>query len=391
MQSISSIQTDNEKGPYTSIALYLLGVILCGIMVFFGGKIVSNFDKLKSRSAVTIDSLNQPAEVFINDKSVGTTPFESKNIDPGENKITLKTNNQMYETKINFLADDNSNIYNVVIFRDLGTSNVFSSGQEFWYEKGTGNEKVKIISNPTGASVYIDNTEVGKTPFSSTTLSPGDYNIKISQEGYETQEMKITTDKKYTVNVNVKLFPLPIPSKVEKFEGSDNLYALYTSNNAVLSNTQTWVDTIIYWNKTKGITIDNEGKNKELVFDYFLDYKGNLFNKEGKLTTADQINKISKGAYLGNLAEGEGLSERAKQIYMNLTNQTVTSGRSATVLETGTGWLRVRSGPSVGSSEVQKVNVGEKYDVLDEQNGWIKLKLNDNVTGWAIKDYLSIK
>lgn len=391
MQSVSSIQLDNEKGPYTPIAIYILGVILIGILVFFGGTIITNYDKLKGQSAVTIDSLNQPAEVFINDKSVGTTPFESKNIQPGENKITLKTKNQMYETKINFLPDDNNSIYNVVIFRDLGTSNVFSSGQEFWYEKGTGNEKIKIISNPTGATVYIDNTEVGKTPFSSSTLTPGDYTIRISQEGYENQEMKVTTDKKYTVNVNVKLFPLPIPSIVEKFEQSDNLYSIFTNHEGILSNTQTWVDTIVYWNKTKGITLENEGKNKELVFDFFLDYKGNLFNNEGKLTTPEQINKIAKGAYLGKTSDGYGLSEVSKQVYLKLTNQTLTTGKMATILQTETGWLRVRNGPSVSSSEVQKVTIGEKYEVLDEQNGWIKLKLKDNLTGWAIKDYLSIQ
>ena len=391
MQTISSIQTENERGPYTSIALYLLGIVLTGTMVFFGGKIIGNFDKLKSKSAVTIDSLNQQAEVFINDKSVGTTPFESKSINPGENKITLKTKNQMYETKINFLADDNDNIYNVVIFRDLGVSNVFSSGQEFWYEKDNGNNKLKIISNPTGALVYIDNVEIGKTPFSSTTLSPGDYNLKIEQDGFETQEMKITTDKNYTVNVNVKLFPLPIPSSVATFEGSDNLYAIFSNNESVLSNTQTWVDTIVYWNKTKGITLSNEGNNKELVFDYFLDYKGNIFNREGKLTTTDKIDKISKGAYLGKASDGIVLSEQAKNIYVSLTNQTFTSGKNAAVLETGTGWLRVRSGPSVGSTEVQKINVGEKFEVLDEQNGWIKLKLNATTTGWALKEYLSIK
>ena len=68
LQTISTIQNNNEKGPYTAIALYLLGVSLVGVMVFFGGEIIKNFDDLKSKSAVTIDSLNQPAKVYINDR-----------------------------------------------------------------------------------------------------------------------------------------------------------------------------------------------------------------------------------------------------------------------------------------------------------------------------------
>jgi len=394
MQTVSSIQfngSNNEKGPYTSIAVYLLGIGIMAIMVFFGGEIIKNFDDLKSRSAITIDSLNQTAEVFIDDKSVGTTPFESKKISPGENKITLKTDTQVYETKINFLPNTNSTIYNVGIFRDLGVSSVFSSGQEFWYEKESGNNKLKIISNPANATVYIDGVEVGKTPYSSDTLSAGNYDLDVSQDGFETQTARINIEKGYTLDVNMKLFPLPIVANLAKFEGADNLYAIFSNNESVLSNTQVWVDAIVYWNKTRGIAIDNTVPTKEVVFDYFLDYKGNLFNSEGKLTTADQINKVSRGAYLGRAAEGEGLSNQAKEVYLSLTNQVIPEGKTATILETGLGWLRVRSGPSVDSSEIQKVNIGETYSVLDEQNGWVKIKISDTTTGWTIKDYLSIQ
>jgi len=391
MQDLYSLGENNNKGPYTSVAIYLLGISIMGIMVFFGGRIMTNFDKLKGHSALTIDSYNQQAEVFINGKSVGTTPYESKSIIPGENKITLKTKDQMYETKLNFLPDTSRNIYNVVVFRDMGISNVFSSGQEFWYDKDSGNTKLKVISDPPGATVYVDDVEVGKTPFSSSTLSLGEYNVKVSQEGFEKQEMKIATDKNNTLNIKVKLFPLPTPSVVTKFEGSENLYQAYTDNEPILANTKTWVDAILYWNRTRGITLDGVGANKEIVFDYYIDYRGNLFNKEGKPTTQDQINKVSRGIYLGRVQDGPGLTALAKETFETLTNQVITAGKKATVLETGMGWLRVRSGPSVESAEVQKVNVGQSYDVLDEQNGWIKLKLNPTTTGWALKEYLSIK
>ena len=392
LQTISTIQNNNEKGPYTAIALYLLGVSLVGVMVFFGGEIIKNFDDLKSKSAVTIDSLNQPAKVYINDKDVGTTPYESKKINPGENRITLKTENQIYETRVTFLPNDNTTIYNVGIFRDLGISNVFSSGQEFWYEKESGNNKLKIISNPTGATVHIDGTEVGKTPYSSDTLSVGSYDLDITQEGFETQTARINIEKGHTLDVSIKLFPLPLPSNVNKFEGSDNLYAIFSDNDAVLSNTQVWVDAIVYWNSTRGVTLDEGTNNKEQVFDYFLDYKGNLFDRDGHLTTLDQVNKVGKGAYLGKASsEGNTLSSEAKTTYLSLSNKVIISGKTVTIKETGLGWLRVRSGPSVDSSEVQKVNVGEKFEMLDEQNGWIKIRINDTTTGWALKDYLLVE
>ena len=192
--------------------------------------------------------------------------------------------------------------------------------------------------------------------------------------------------------MSIKLFPLPLPSNVNKFEGSDNLYAIFSDNDAVLSNTQVWVDAIVYWNSTRGVTLDEGTNNKEQVFDYFLDYKGNLFDRDGHLTTLDQVNKVGKGAYLGKASsEGNTLSSEAKTTYLSLSNKVIISGKTVTIKETGLGWLRVRSGPSVDSSEVQKVNVGEKFEMLDEQNGWIKIRINDTTTGWALKDYLLVE
>lgn len=389
IQTLSTIQEPaNGKKTYTSIALYILGIGLIGILVFFGGEIIKNFDNLKSKSAVTIDSLNQTATVLINDKEVGTTPYESTKIKPGENKIALKTDTQTYETNINFISNSKDTIYNVGIFRDLGISSIFSSGQEFWYEKANGNT-IKIISNPSGASVYIDGIEIGKTPYSSNTLSPGSYDLEISYAGYETQKARINIEKDHTLNINFKLFPLPIPSNVKKFEGSSNLYAIFSDNEPILSNTQIWVEAIAYWNKTRGISLEDMGANKEPVFDFFIDYKGNLFNQGGKMVAPEELEKVGKGAYLGRLSDGETLTQEAKDIYLRITSQAVT-GNTVTVKETGLGWLRVRSGPSINSEEVTKVNVGETFDMLDEQSGWIKIKIDETTTGWTLKDYLSI-
>jgi len=389
IQTLYTIQEEKEKGPSTPIAMYLLGVVLMGAIVFFGGEIIKNFDNLKDKSAVTIDSLNQPADVYINDTKVGTTPYESKKMTPGENKITLKTETQVYETKINFIPNTKDTIYNVGIFRDMGISNIFSSGQEFWYEK-SGNNSVKIISDPAGASVMIDGSEVGKTPFTSSSLATGSYDLEIVQEGFEKQTARINVEKGNTLNVNLKLFPLPLPYNINKLAEANNLYIILTNNSMILANTQVWVDALVYWNKTRGISIDKSGPNKEAVFDYFIDYKGNIFNQEGKITTIDQLNKAGKGAYLGNAADEEILSAEAKVSYLRVTNQAVVQGKTVTIKDTGLGWLRVRSGPSVDSTEVKKVNIGETFTMLDEQNGWIKIQLDATTTAWAIKDYLII-
>lgn len=62
-----------------------------------------------------------------------------------------------------------------------------------------------------------------------------------------------------------------------------------------------------------------------------------------------------------------------------------------TILSTPTGFLRVRSGPSLAASEVSRVKPGEKYQVLEKQSGWIKIQLTDiasaTTSGWISSEY----
>lgn len=57
------------------------------------------------------------------------------------------------------------------------------------------------------------------------------------------------------------------------------------------------------------------------------------------------------------------------------------------VIETPTGWLRVREKPTVNSAEITKINPGETYKLLDEQSGWYKIQLDDEQTGWISGTY----
>lgn len=57
------------------------------------------------------------------------------------------------------------------------------------------------------------------------------------------------------------------------------------------------------------------------------------------------------------------------------------------ILDTPTGFLRVRSEPSLSGAQVGQVLPGEKYDLLDEQSGWYKIKLKDGASGWVSSQY----
>ena len=57
------------------------------------------------------------------------------------------------------------------------------------------------------------------------------------------------------------------------------------------------------------------------------------------------------------------------------------------ILNTPTGFLRVRESNSISSSEIAKVKPGEEYELVTEQEGWFEIKLKDDRAGWISSAY----
>lgn len=61
------------------------------------------------------------------------------------------------------------------------------------------------------------------------------------------------------------------------------------------------------------------------------------------------------------------------------------------IKETPTGWLRVRMGPSVSATEAAKLNPGETFPYLDEEeNGWLKIEYETDKEGWVSGVYVDL-
>jgi hypothetical protein len=57
------------------------------------------------------------------------------------------------------------------------------------------------------------------------------------------------------------------------------------------------------------------------------------------------------------------------------------------ILQTPTGFLRVRDQASLGGSEVGQVKPGESYQLLDERTDWYQIKLTNGQAGWISSQY----
>ncbi|MHA6252149.1 N-acetylmuramoyl-L-alanine amidase [Oceanobacillus sp. CAU 1775] len=51
--------------------------------------------------------------------------------------------------------------------------------------------------------------------------------------------------------------------------------------------------------------------------------------------------------------------------------------------------LNVRSGPGTEYEPVGQVNSGEVYEIIEEENDWVKIQLEDNA-GWVIKEFITV-
>jgi len=393
ISTLQAVERRSRRPKYSNILIFLTAILVVFLLIFFGKVIYTALKNMGGKSAIAVDVAYGRADVFVDNENLGVTPVESDEIKPGTNKVTLKSSDRLYETTIKFLSNTDKYIHKVGIFRDLGVSDLFSAGRDLWFDESTSEVVLRIISDPPGASVYIDNTEIGKTPYTSSKLTEGDYDIKVESVGYEPQKDRVRIQKGYTSNISVKLFPMPVPSRVSQFEGSDGLFDVSSDNNEVVSDTGTWVKALIYWNQTRGINIEGVGMNKELIFDYYVDYKGNIFDAHGDLVVDpvnfDGFENVEKGAFLGRISDGTGLTEMAKEALKNVkaVPQIDDSEAKVKILPTGLGWLRVRAEPSTSAAEIAKVDVGTEYVLLEDGVEWVRIKVSDTVEGWVSKTY----
>lgn len=382
ISSLSSQPQRPQKKDLTQYIYYALALVGVVLLIYFAGDIFNTIMGLAGKSELTVKSVHGDAQVYLNGELIGNTPLEKYEVRAGENKVTVTGEKNGYEVSLNF--EPNTEI---VLERDLGVSEVFSSGQNLWFESSNGGVVFSVISEPSGASVFIDNTEVGQTPYSSESLTEGEYDLRIEYPGFEPQVTRISISPESKLNVVSKLFPMPVPSKISLLEGSTSLYDVYTSQQLVSASPASWVDAVVYWNETRGIGLSGAGVNKDMVFDYFVDFNGGIYDSTGELLIAVPTD-VTRGAYLRRESDGPGITEEAKAVLLATSPEL--GGPTATILETGVGWLRVRDAAGLGGEEVTKVDVGNTYPVLEQTTGWVKIKVDDSTEGWVSSTYVEV-
>lgn len=252
--------------------------------------------------------------------------------------------------------------------------------------------RIKIVSTPS-AGIFIDNVSVGKTPYEDK-FKTGEFVVKLIPEGEGDQTVswqgKVKINKNSLTYVNRELGKSEVTSAGEiftitKMEKSPKNSTL----GEVLVETEPSGAIVYLDNDEKGISplvLQDvpRGDHELSVFMPGFFRRTQKINVEGEYRVNTQI-KLSLDENQKTL--DQTLEEKRKESSASAQqNQEAKVIEKITIQSTSTGFLRVRSEPSLAGEEVGQVKPGETYDILEEQNGWYKIKF-DETEGWVSGQY----
>jgi hypothetical protein len=250
----------------------------------------------------------------------------------------------------------------------------------FFLDKKTGKGALQVTSVPK-SQVYLDNILVGTTPFCACDptqmLAIGDYNVKLVPiEGdFKPFEEKITISRSTLTAVDrafadngsgegsiISLIPLNDKNEAEVLVTSSPDKANVFLDSNPVGITPLVLRQVSLSDHDLRIT-KNGYKDKSLKI---------------KTTSGYQLKSIF---YLGintDLSESQTASVGA--------SLTTTLPASVLILNTPTGFLRVREDSSINSLEIGRVKPGETYELIQEKTDWFEIKLASS-SGWISSQY----
>lgn len=248
-------------------------------------------------------------------------------------------------------------------------------GKNIINPKGSGKGEIKVTSQPA-TTVFINGENKGKIP-QTVKVDPGEYTVKLVPDDETTTatfEQKITVNAGTQTYVNVSLGATSVSSgweivSLEQSKGSDTEIAIFSQTDA------------------SEVNVDGERKGTTpLSFADITDGSHEVkLAASGYAERAIPIN-VSKG-YKLTISAQLPLTSGAPAASDSATTKPDEAKQMVTIKDTPTGWLRVRDDASTAGKEVGRVNPGEKYELVEEQEEWYKIAYKEGEEGWVSATY----
>lgn len=257
----------------------------------------------------------------------------------------------------------------LIILSILGVSLHFWGSALFALITTPNKAGIRVLSTPADALVFIDQTQVGKTPFQDENLQQREYTIKITS-GDLIWQGKVRLNAGTLTVINREL------SK-DTTSASGETLTLEKGQGA----------TIISFPADADVEIDGKfyGKTPLSIKAGVGEHTINI-NHSGYLKRS--IKAYVPENYNLNLSVDLAISEAD---LATITTPPITETPKLKVLDTPTGFLRIRDKPDLGGKELARVTPGDEIILLEELHGWDRVRLPDGTEGYVSKDYVEKK
>ena len=265
---------------------------------------------------------------------------------------------------------------------------------------GAGGQAVLKINSTPVATVFLNSQNIGKTPYEGKHPAR-EYTLKLipesSTESVTSWEGKVRLTANLLTFVNRELKDSELTSSgemltLEKISGSK-------AQLAVLSNPDGAVVTLSGAEKgtTPLVVQDIEPGSYDLAVSA-VGFGSRTLKVRAtggyKLTAEFQLGLKSMTASPSPSTTPESSPKASPKPSSSATSSATPKPSGSPpakpyvqILETPTGFLRVRKQPSTDADEISRVNPGEFYKLLDEQNGWYKIAVKSDTEGWISGQY----
>ena len=233
-----------------------------------------------------------------------------------------------------------------------------------------------LVETTPSSSVFINNEEVGRTPFE-TTIPPGEAVIKLVPESF------VKPLAPYETKINlVSGVQTVIQRSIAESEDKSSGVILSFENTSGSETSLVVISTpdsaqVVIDGSNQGFTPFKTSKITPETHSITILAPG----YEDKTIPSTKVYEGYKLTVIAKLAKKEETA--IEEIPPEPTQLKVE------ILQTPVGYLRVRGEPSTTAAEVGRVIPGESYVVIekDEETGWYKISFDEDKEGWVSNEY----
>lgn len=225
---------------------------------------------------------------------------------------------------------------------------------------------IRIQSDPDGADVAINGESLGKTPYGADDLEAKEVSIKLSSSSGSWEGSVVLAPQTMTfVNRELTLEPLSSAGEILSLDKGSGVTVISSPSGAEVSTDGESLG------KTPGTFKAAEGEHT-----FVISHNG-FINRSIKATVPKDYNL----KLVVDLAASEEIVEPSQPL--------VSTVSKVTVLETPTGFLRVRDKASTAGEEINRVSPGDKLEFIEVSGSWTKIKLDNGSEGFVSSQYVT--